>query len=88
MTTMTIVEARSHLADAINRVSYGGERIGFARRGKLVAGLVSAEELALLQRLEDEADMRAVRVARRDYAKHGGVALEDAIQKARRGRRK
>jgi len=49
MTTLSIAEARNHLADAINRVSYGGERVVFARRGKPVAALVSAGDLALLQ---------------------------------------
>ena len=59
MTTLSIVEARNNLADAINRVTYGGERVVFARRGKPVAALVSAGDLALLQRLEDAEDLRA-----------------------------
>ncbi|HOR98000.1 MAG TPA: hypothetical protein PLZ74_06465 [Kiritimatiellia bacterium] len=33
MTTLSIVEARNRLAEAINRVSYGGERVVLARRG-------------------------------------------------------
>jgi prevent-host-death family protein len=59
MTTLSIVEARNSLADAINRVSYGGERVVFARRGKPVAVLVSPDDLALLQRVEDAEDLRA-----------------------------
>ena len=53
MTTLTIVQARNNLADALNRVCYGGERIRIARRGKPMAALVSAEDLELLQRLSD-----------------------------------
>ena len=86
MTTMTIVQARNNFADIINRVNYGGERIALVRRGKPVAALVSADELAALDRLETQADARAIRAARRDYAKHGGIPLEVAIEKARRGR--
>lgn len=67
MTTLSIVEARNSLAEAINRVSYGGERVVLARRGKPVAALVSAEDLALLQRIEDAEDMRAARKALREY---------------------
>lgn len=75
MTTMSIAEARNHLAEAINRVSYGGERVVFARRGKPVAGLVSAEDLALLQHIEDEPDIRAARKALRDHARNPSSAI-------------
>jgi len=36
MTTLSIVEARNRLAEAINRVSYGGERVVLARREMVV----------------------------------------------------
>ena len=75
MTTMSIAEARNNLADAINRVSYGGERIVFARRGKPVAALVSAEDLALLQRMEDTEDTRAARKALREYERDPSSAI-------------
>ncbi len=58
MKTMSIAEARNGLADAINRVSYGGERVVLERRGKPVAVLVSPEDLAHLQRIEDARDIR------------------------------
>ncbi len=67
MTTMSIVEARNNLAEAINRVSYGGERVVFARRGKPVAALVSAGDLALLQKIEDAEDIRAAQKVLRAY---------------------
>ena len=75
MTTMSIAEARNNLADAINRVSYGGERIVFARRGKPVAALVSAEDLALLQRMEDTEDSMAARKALREYERDPSSAI-------------
>ncbi len=73
MTTLSIAEARNNLADAINRVSYGGERVLFARRGKPVAALVSAEDLALLQRIEDADDVRAARKVLREYDRNPGA---------------
>ena len=60
---MKIADIRNNLADAINRVAYAGERIILERRGKGVAALVSVEDLALLQRLEDEADVKAAKKA-------------------------
>lgn len=70
MTTLSIAEARNGLAEAINRVSYGGERVVFARRGKPVAALVSPEDLALLQQIEDGEDIRSVRKALREYERN------------------
>ena len=67
MTTLSIVEARNRLAEAINRVSYGGERVVLARRGKPVATLISTEDLALLQKLEDAKDVRAATKVLKEY---------------------
>ncbi|MCA1808769.1 MAG: type II toxin-antitoxin system Phd/YefM family antitoxin [Lentisphaerae bacterium] len=73
MTTISIAQARNNLAETINRVSYGGERIVFARRGKPVAALVSAADLALLQRMEDAEDVRAAHKALREYKRNPGA---------------
>jgi prevent-host-death family protein len=54
-----IAEIRNRMADAINRVAYQGERIILERRGKGVAAIVSLEDLALLEALEDREDAKA-----------------------------
>ena len=79
MTTLSIVEARDHLADAINRVTYGGERVIFARRGKPVAALVSFGDLSLLQRIEDAVDIRAAAKVLKEYERNPAafIALAD-----------
>lgn len=63
---INVVKIRSQLADTINRVAYQGERVVLERRGKGVAALVSMKDLALLEKLEDEADARAARKALAD----------------------
>jgi prevent-host-death family protein len=68
---VSIADIRDRLADAINRVAYGGERVVLERRGKPVAVLVSVDDAELLEQLENEADLRAVRKAR----KEGGKAM-------------
>jgi len=85
MTTLSIAEARNKLADAINRVSYGGERIIFARRGKAVAALVSAEDLEILRRIEDADDIHDARKAIREYERSpsGAVTLAEYAHKRR-----
>lgn len=63
MTRLAASSLRQKLADALNRVAYRGERIVLERRGKNVAALVSLEDLALLEALEDRMDLEAAREA-------------------------
>ena len=67
MNTLSIVDARNKMADALNRVSYGGERVYLARRGKPVAVLVSLADAELLDKLEDAADIRDANKALAEY---------------------
>jgi prevent-host-death family protein len=75
---MNVVDIRNNLADAINRVAYGGERIVLERRGKGVAVLVSMQDLDLLERLEDEADVKAAKKALKEK---GRVSLGTVKQR-------
>jgi prevent-host-death family protein len=60
--------AREQLAELVNRVAYRGERITLGRRGKKIAAIVSAEDLELLEALEDAADLRLIAEALADPA--------------------
>ena len=55
-----VTQARAELADLINRVVYGAERVVVTRHGKPLAALVSAADLARLEALD--ADDLGVRV--------------------------
>ncbi|CAM5230062.1 MULTISPECIES: type II toxin-antitoxin system Phd/YefM family antitoxin [Streptomyces] len=46
-----VTQARAELADLINRVVYGGERVVVTRHGKPLVALVSAADL---ERLEEQ----------------------------------
>ncbi|MET8111049.1 type II toxin-antitoxin system Phd/YefM family antitoxin [Streptomyces prasinus] len=52
-----VTQARAELADLINRVVYGGERVVVTRHGKPLVALVSADDLRRLDQLQglDEA---------------------------------
>ncbi len=63
MTTMTATAARDNFAEVVNRAGYRGERIALERHGKTVAAIISAEDLALLEALEDRLDLAAARKA-------------------------
>lgn len=71
--------ARDSFADTVNRVAYRGERIVLERHGKPVAALVSLDDLELLGRLEDDADVEAARKAHRE---RGSVRYEDIRREA------
>jgi len=77
--------ARDSFADTLNRVAYRGERIVLERHGKPVAALVSLDDLDLLERLEDEADVQAVAKARRE---RGSVPYDELRRKAGLKRRR
>jgi prevent-host-death family protein len=72
MIEIGVAEIRSNLAEVINRVAYGGERVILQRRGKKVMALMPIEDLELLNELEDKADLKAALKARKEK---GGITL-------------
>ena len=63
MKTLEASELRQQIADALNTVSYAGQRIAINRHGKRVAVLVPVEDLAMLEAIEDRVDLAAARKA-------------------------
>jgi prevent-host-death family protein len=63
VTTLNITEIRDNLSEAISRVAYKGDRILVRRSGKDVVAIVSVEDLAALEALEDQRDIEAADAA-------------------------
>jgi len=61
MDSIPISDAREHLAELGNRAALRGERFLIERRGKNLFALGSVEDMELLERLEDEMDLEAVK---------------------------
>ncbi|MCF3119584.1 MULTISPECIES: type II toxin-antitoxin system Phd/YefM family antitoxin [Streptomyces] len=55
-----VTQARAELAELINRVVYGGERVVVTRHGKPLVALVSAADLERLEQLADAERERTV----------------------------
>ena len=59
--TFSVKEAREQFAELLNRAAYGGELIRIARHGTVVAGVVSKEDLQLIEavreRMTEESDL-------------------------------
>ncbi|KAK1177698.1 type II toxin-antitoxin system Phd/YefM family antitoxin [Streptomyces sp. NBS 14/10] len=49
-----VTQARAELAELINRVVYGGERVVVTRHGKPLVSLVSADDLRRLEEMESD----------------------------------
>ena len=77
MTNLSITEARSKLGMLVNEASFKGERIAIYRNGKPAAVLVSVEDAALLEELEDRVDLQAARLA---LAENDFVPLDDIVK--------
>jgi hypothetical protein len=63
--------------EELESVANGGERLVLERNGKALAAVVSLADLELLRRLEDEADLAAVRAAKADPSPN--VSLAEAF---------
>ena len=79
--TSDIVNIRKNLADTLNRVAYGGERVILQRRGKPIAAIVSLDDVELLEQIENDSDLKAIRKARKER----GAPVPLAKVKARLG---
>ncbi|SEP90570.1 prevent-host-death family protein [Streptomyces sp. yr375] len=55
-----VTQARAELADLINRVVYGGERVVVTRHGKPLVALVSAADLERLDELDRPAEQPVI----------------------------
>ncbi|MEU5623371.1 MULTISPECIES: type II toxin-antitoxin system Phd/YefM family antitoxin [Streptomyces] len=55
-----VTQARAELADLINRVVYGGERVVVTRHGKPLVALVSAADLERLEEVRESPDAQVV----------------------------
>ncbi len=66
MTKFKISDARKDLAEIINRVAYGDERIILERRGKGLAAVIPINDLELLEAIEDRIDLDEAKKALAD----------------------
>jgi prevent-host-death family protein len=55
-----VTQARAELADLINRVVYGNERVVVTRHGKPLVALVSAADLERLDELDAAAEEQVI----------------------------
>ena len=77
MSTLKSTEARDNLAEVLNRVAYAKDRVRITRRGRDIAAVVPIEDLELIERIENEIDIREAKKALREAETHGTIPLAD-----------
>jgi prevent-host-death family protein len=76
MASVTTVAARNDFGNVLNRAAFGKERIIVERRGRPIAAVVPMDDIALLEALEDERDLRDARAARKESVRKGTKSLD------------
>lgn len=64
MNRLPATKAREKLAEIVNEVAYGGDRVVLHRHGKDLVAMISVEDLARFEELEDRYDLELMREAR------------------------
>ena len=75
MTHLDANQACREFSDTLERVSLGKERIVLQNQGHDVAVLVPLEDLSLLERLEDLADVKMAEAAEAEAAAKGETPI-------------
>lgn len=74
-TLLTSRSARENFSEVLNRAAFAKERVAIHRHGKPIAYVVSVEDAALLESLEDAADLQAFRAAKKEFEASGEAAI-------------
>lgn len=77
MTTLSATEAHERFSELLRRVASGKERIVLTRAGEELVAVIPLEDLALVEALEDRADLAEAREALRETREKGSISLAD-----------
>lgn len=77
MTTLSTTEAQEKFSELLRRVAAEKERIVLTRAGEELVAVVPIEDLALMEALEDRADLEDAREALREAREKGTISLAD-----------
>lgn len=85
MTKVSTAVARKQFSDVVNRAFYAKERVALTRYGHTLAAIVPAEDLELLEAMEDRIDADDARQVLADMKANGEKPIPWAKVKKRLG---
>jgi prevent-host-death family protein len=74
-TALTSRSARENFSELVNRAAFAKERVAIHRHGKPIAFVVSVEDAALLESIEDADDLKAFRAAKKEFEESREAAI-------------
>jgi prevent-host-death family protein len=77
MNTLSTTEAHERFSELLRRVASDKERVVLTRAGEELVAIVPVEDLALVEALEDRADLEDAREALREAREKGTTSLAD-----------
>ncbi len=80
MVKISASKARTQLAELLNSIKYGGERVILSKHNQDYAALISIDDLKVLEELEDYFDLMEARQALEEYERTGeSITLDDLL---------
>jgi prevent-host-death family protein len=76
MAAVSTVLARNEFSTVLNRAAFGKERVILKRRGKAIAAVVPMDDIELLRKIEDNADIADALAARKEARKKGTKSFD------------
>jgi prevent-host-death family protein len=80
MKCVSVVDLRSNLAELLNRVQYGGERVTVTRNGRPAAVIISQDDLEYFEALEDYFDINEANKALEEAKQEGTISWEEYLK--------
>ena len=81
MENISTAQARKNFSELLARAGYEKERVVITRGKKKLAALVPMRDLELLERLEDERDLRDAIAASKEAKGQPTIPIEEVIKK-------
>ena len=75
---ISVATVREHFAEYLGRVTYSKDRVVVTKHGKKVAAVVPYEDLELLEKLEEAADLSDVKARLAEAHKKGTIPWKKA----------
>ena len=79
MTTLPLTKVRDELTEVVNSVAYRGERVLVKSHGRPKVVIISLDDAALLESIEDKIDIAAAKKALKEGKFHSWDDVKDEI---------